>query len=175
MLEYQKIDGPHLVLVPKSTLSNWMNEFERWAPTIKAIRFHGDKATRESIIKDQLEPAMHNEANRDWHVCVTTYEICNIEKAALSKFAWSYLIIDEAHRLKNEASTFSRTVRLFETRYRILITGKFQTSFFPILHYYAVHVINFADLFLFSYSVDYRHTFTKFASRTMGVIKFLSP
>lgn len=53
----------------------------------------------------------------------TTYEVCNIEKNVLMKFAWSYLIIDEAHRLKNEASEFSRTVRMFETRYRILITG----------------------------------------------------
>lgn len=53
----------------------------------------------------------------------TTYEVCNIERNALMKFAWSYLIIDEAHRLKNEASTFSQTVRMFETRFRILITG----------------------------------------------------
>ena len=28
--EYLKITGPHLIVVPKSTLSNWMNEFERW-------------------------------------------------------------------------------------------------------------------------------------------------
>lgn len=54
---------------------------------------------------------------------MTTYEVCNIEKNVLNKFAWSYLIIDEAHRLKNETSAFSMTVRSFETRYRILITG----------------------------------------------------
>jgi SWI/SNF-related matrix-associated actin-dependent regulator of chromatin subfamily A member 5 len=46
MLEYQLINGPHLMIVPKSTLSNWMNELKRWAPTaLKAIRFHGDMAT----------------------------------------------------------------------------------------------------------------------------------
>jgi hypothetical protein len=39
------------------------------------------------------------------------------------RFASSYLIIDEAHRLKNEASAFSHTVGSFETRYRILLTG----------------------------------------------------
>lgn len=99
-----------------------MNEFARWAPTLKAIRFHGDKETRESIIKNELEPAMRDE-DRTWNVVVTTYEVCNIEKNSLSKFAWSYLIIDEAHRLKNEASTFSQTVRTFETRYRVLLTG----------------------------------------------------
>jgi hypothetical protein len=122
MLEYQGISGSHLIVVPKSTLSNWMNEIARWAPTLKAIRFHGDKAMREEIIRTQLEPVQRDE-NRQWHVCVTTYEICNIEKSVLGKFAWNYFIIDEAHRLKNEASSFSKTVRAFETRFRLLLTG----------------------------------------------------
>jgi SWI/SNF-related matrix-associated actin-dependent regulator of chromatin subfamily A member 5 len=95
---------------------------DRWAPTLKAIRFHGDKAMREEIIRTQLEPAQRDE-NRQWHVCVTTYEICNIEKSVLGKFAWNYFIIDEAHRLKNEASSFSKTVRAFETRFPLLLTG----------------------------------------------------
>jgi SWI/SNF-related matrix-associated actin-dependent regulator of chromatin subfamily A member 5 len=122
MLECQLVTGPHLIVVPKSTLSNWMNELKRWAPTLSAIRFHGDKATREDIIRTHLEPAQRDE-NREWNVCVTTYEVCNIEKTTLGKFAWCYLIIDEAHRLKNEASAFSKTVRMFETRHRILLTG----------------------------------------------------
>ena len=122
MLEYRNVTGPHLVVVPKSTLSNWMGELARWGPTLKPIKFHGDKATREELIRTRLEPGQRDE-DRDWHVCVTTYEVCNIEKNVLNKFAWSYLIIDEAHRLKNEASAFSQTVRQFETRYRILLTG----------------------------------------------------
>jgi SWI/SNF-related matrix-associated actin-dependent regulator of chromatin subfamily A member 5 len=56
-------------------------------------------------------------------VLLTTYEICNLEKGALGKFAWQYLIIDEAHRLKNEASQFSQTVRMLKTAHRLLITG----------------------------------------------------
>lgn len=122
MLEYRNVTGPHLIVVPKSTLSNWMGELARWGPTLKPIKFHGDRATRDEIIRDHLEPGQRDE-DRDWHVCVTTYEVCNIEKNVLNKFAWSYLIIDEAHRLKNEASAFSQTVRAFETRYRILLTG----------------------------------------------------
>jgi SWI/SNF-related matrix-associated actin-dependent regulator of chromatin subfamily A member 5 len=122
MMEYRNVNGPHLIVVPKSTLSNWMGELARWAPTLKPIKFHGDKATREEIVRNHLEPGQRDE-DRNWHVVVTTYEVCNIERNTLSKFAWSYLIIDEAHRLKNEASAFSQTVRQFETRYRILITG----------------------------------------------------
>ena len=122
MMEYRDVTGPHLIVVPKSTLSNWMNELERWGPSLTAIKFHGDKATREDIANTILVPAQRDE-DRDWNVVVTTYEVCNIEKNILKKFPWSYLIIDEAHRLKNEASSFSKTVRQFETRYRILLTG----------------------------------------------------
>lgn len=122
MLEYQNCTGPHLIVVPKSTLSNWMTEIGRWAPTIKAVKFHGDKENRENIANNVLCPGQRDD-DRQWHVCITTYEVCNIEKNVLNKFAWSYLIIDEAHRLKNEASAFSLTVRSFETRYRILLTG----------------------------------------------------
>jgi SWI/SNF-related matrix-associated actin-dependent regulator of chromatin subfamily A member 5 len=113
MLEYQNNTGPHLIVVPKSTLSNWMNEIARWAPTLTAVKFHGDKAAREELANNVLCPGQR----------VTTYELCNIDKNVLSKFAWSYLVIDEAHRLKNEASTFSKTIRSFETRYRLLLTG----------------------------------------------------
>ena len=122
MLEYQNSTGPHLIVVPKSTLSNWMNEIGRWAPTLTPVKFHGDKTNREEIANNILCPGQRD-SERKWHVCITTYEVCNIEKNVLNKFAWTYLIIDEAHRLKNEASTFSSTVRSFETRYRILLTG----------------------------------------------------
>ena len=36
--EYQNVQGPHLIVVPKSTLSNWMNELARWCPSLRAIR-----------------------------------------------------------------------------------------------------------------------------------------
>lgn len=102
MHEYRNETGPHLIVVPKSTLSNWMNEIARWAPDLKAVKFHGDKATREAIVQQQLEPAQKDE-DREWNVLVTTYEVCNIEKNVLKKFAWSYLIIDEVGA--NESKT----------------------------------------------------------------------
>jgi len=97
MMEYAGQNGPHLVVVPKSTLSNWMAEFKRWAPTINAVKFHGSKDEREAMARDVLQPGQRDE-HRTWNVAVTTYEVCNMDKQVLNKFAWSYLIIDEAHR-----------------------------------------------------------------------------
>ena len=51
------------------------------------------------------------------------YETVISEKSAIEKLVWRYVIIDEAHRIKNEQSVLSQAVRLFHTHFRLLITG----------------------------------------------------
>lgn len=144
--EFLKQQGPHLICVPKSTLSNWMNELKRWCPSLRAIKFHGSREDREYMVdnfftnaaaahdgkRPTLPQIMNNageliddnsENPRTWDVCVTTYEVANAERKTLLKFTWKYLVIDEAHRLKNDASLFSKTVRSFRTANRLLLTG----------------------------------------------------
>lgn len=120
--EYENIAGPHIVLVPKSTLSNWLAEFKRWCPSLRAIKFHGNKEERQQVIQDVLCPGL-SDKKRKFDVCVTTFEMCLKEKTTLCKFAWRYLVIDEAHRIKNESSQFSTVVRMLETEHRLLLTG----------------------------------------------------
>jgi SWI/SNF-related matrix-associated actin-dependent regulator of chromatin subfamily A member 5 len=69
-----------------------------------------------------LNPSTRPE-DRDWDVCVTTYEIFNLEVPAFRRMAWRYLVIDEAHRLKNEDSHFSQNIRVLNTEHRLLLTG----------------------------------------------------
>jgi len=57
MLEYMDVSGPHLVVVPKSTLSNRMAELKRWAPTLNAVKFHGTKQEREDLVRNVLHQA----------------------------------------------------------------------------------------------------------------------
>jgi len=113
---YCNESGPHLILVPKSTLANWRNEFKQWCPSLTAICLVGDAATRNSIIKDVMKPG-------DWDVCVTSYELALREKCTLKKYDWKYIVIDEAHRIKNEKSQLAMAVREFNSAYRLLITG----------------------------------------------------
>eukprot|EP00299_Pterocystis_sp_00344_P015497 c7742_g2_i3.p1 GENE.c7742_g2_i3~~c7742_g2_i3.p1 ORF type:complete len:1021 (+),score=256.35 c7742_g2_i3:429-3065(+) len=113
---YAHINGPHLVICPKSTLGNWMKEFGRWAPDINVKRFHGGKDDRPLIKERDFKKGTFD-------VCVTTYEMAVAEKAFLGKFKWHYLIVDEAHRIKNENSVLSRVVRTFPSNSRLLITG----------------------------------------------------
>ncbi|XP_062851360.1 SWI/SNF-related matrix-associated actin-dependent regulator of chromatin subfamily A member 5 [Trichomycterus rosablanca] len=116
MKHYRNIPGPHMVLVPKSTLYNWMIEFKRWVPSLRAVCLIGDRDERTAFIRDTLLPG-------EWDVCVTSYEMLIIERAVFKKFNWRYLVIDEAHRIKNEKSKLSEIVREFKTTNRLLLTG----------------------------------------------------
>ncbi|CCM03819.1 uncharacterized protein FIBRA_05968 [Fibroporia radiculosa] len=113
---YRSISGPHLIVVPKSTLQNWAREFERWTPDVNTVLLTGTKEERGALIANRLIP-------QDFDVLITSYEICLIEKSALKKFSFEYIAIDEAHRIKNVDSILSQIVRSFMSRGRLLITG----------------------------------------------------
>ncbi|KAF5738682.1 Chromatin remodeling complex subunit [Tripterygium wilfordii] len=114
--EFRGITGPHMVVAPKSTLGNWMNEIRRFCPLLRAVKFLGNPDERKHIREDLL-------AAGKFDVCVTSFEMAIKEKTALRRFSWRYIIIDEAHRIKNENSLLSKTMRLYNTNYRLLITG----------------------------------------------------
>lgn len=110
------ITGPHLVAVPKSTLDNWRREFGKWIPEIDVVVLHGNKEERAKLINDRL-------VDEKFDVLITSYEMILREKTALKKFAWEYIIIDEAHRIKNEETSLAQIIRVFNSRNRLLITG----------------------------------------------------
>nr|CAI5828700.1 unnamed protein product [Callosobruchus analis] len=116
MKHYKSTPGPHIVIVPKSTLSNWMNEFKKWCPSLRAVCLIGDQEARSTFIREVMMPG-------EWDVCVTSYEMCIKEKSVFKKFNWRYMVIDEAHRIKNEKSKLSEILREFKTTNRLLLTG----------------------------------------------------
>lgn len=112
----RNINGPHIVIVPKSTLDNWAREFAKWTPDVRVLVLQGDKDERQELIQKRLLAC-------DFDVVISSYEIVIREKASFRKFDWQYIIIDEAHRIKNEESLLSQIIRMFHSRNRLLITG----------------------------------------------------
>lgn len=110
------INGPHLIVVPKSTLDNWNREFTKWTPEVNLLVLQGAKEERHQLINARL-------IDEDFDVCITSYEMILREQTHLKKFAWEYIIIDEAHRIKNEESSLAQKIRIFNSRNRLLITG----------------------------------------------------
>lgn len=116
-LRYIKnVDGPFIVIVPKSTLDNWRREFQKWTPEVNVVVLQGNKDSRQEIIRERLLTAKFD-------VLVTSFEMVIREKSQLKKFRWQYIVVDEAHRIKNEDSSLSQIIRLFYSKNRLLITG----------------------------------------------------
>ncbi|KAF8660982.1 hypothetical protein AX16_001504 [Volvariella volvacea WC 439] len=113
---HRDIPGLHLIVVPKSTLQNWAREFEKWTPDFNVAILTGTAEERAETIANRLLP-------QDFEVLITTYEICMRESSTLRKLSFEYIVIDEAHRIKNADSVLSQIVRSFTSRGRLLITG----------------------------------------------------
>ena len=105
----------YLIIVPLSLVLNWKNEFEAFAPSFKVQLLLGDQARRRVLIQEmRIAP---------FDVLVTTYEMANRELEFLSSMKWDYLVIDEAHRLKNRESLLHRNLLKLDCTHKLLLTG----------------------------------------------------
>ncbi|EPB74025.1 protein, SNF2 family [Ancylostoma ceylanicum] len=116
LMEVKQNNGPYLVIVPLSTLSNWNMEFEKWATSVVKVVYKGNKEARRRV-----EGVIRKGA---FNVLLTTYEYVIREKALLGKIRWKYMIIDEGHRLKNHNCKLTLMLNgYFHAQHRLLLTG----------------------------------------------------
>uniref|UniRef100_A0A669QZF6 Chromodomain helicase DNA binding protein 5 n=1 Tax=Phasianus colchicus TaxID=9054 RepID=A0A669QZF6_PHACC len=127
--------GPYLVSAPLSTIINWEREFEMWAPDFYVVTYTGDKESRSVIRENEFSFEdnairsgkkvfrMKKEAQIKFHVLLTSYELITIDQAVLGSIEWACLVVDEAHRLKNNQSKFFRVLNSYKIDYKLLLTG----------------------------------------------------
>ncbi|KAL2006421.1 hypothetical protein VTN00DRAFT_9089 [Thermoascus crustaceus] len=117
----KNISGPFLIAAPLSTVSNWVDEFARWTPSIKTVLYHGTKDERAAIRKKHMR--MHDQKKMDFPVVCTSYEICMNDRKFLAQYQWRYIIVDEGHRLKNMNCRLIKELLTYNSANRLLITG----------------------------------------------------
>ncbi|KAK0711042.1 SNF2 family N-terminal domain-containing protein [Lasiosphaeris hirsuta] len=116
LIERKQQNGPYLVIVPLSTLTNWNLEFDKWAPSVTKVVYKGPPNTRK-LQQDKIRQGK-------FQVLLTTYEYIIKDRPLLSKIKWFHMIIDEGHRMKNANSKLSATIQqYYSTRYRLILTG----------------------------------------------------
>lgn len=108
--------GPHLIIVPTSVMVNWEVEFKKWCPSLKILTYFGTQKDRKLKRTGWSKP-------NSFHVCVTTYRIAVQDQSVFRRKRWQYLILDEAHMIKNWRSQRWQTLLTFESAHRLLITG----------------------------------------------------
>ncbi|SPQ20235.1 acd4b656-6f9d-4f37-b842-105e9d3cb291 [Thermothielavioides terrestris] len=122
--EQESYLGPHLIVAPLSTLSNWLDEFHQWVPSIPVVMYHGTPQQRNEIFKTKIQRHLRGGRPTDkFPVVCTSYEMVLKDRAALSKINWEFIIIDEGHRMKNFDSKLFRELKSFTSATRLLITG----------------------------------------------------
>ncbi|XP_053145950.1 chromodomain-helicase-DNA-binding protein 1-like [Hemicordylus capensis] len=107
---------PFLILCPLSVLNNWKEELERFSPGLSLVTYSGDKEERAELQQDL-------KSNNDFHILLTTYELCLKDAAFLKRFNWACVVVDEAHRLKNQESLLHKTLSEFSADFSLLLTG----------------------------------------------------
>uniref|UniRef100_A0A1I8PFM6 Chromodomain-helicase-DNA-binding protein 1 n=1 Tax=Stomoxys calcitrans TaxID=35570 RepID=A0A1I8PFM6_STOCA len=113
--------GPFLCVVPLSTMTAWQREFDLWGPDMNVVTYLGDVKSREMI--RQYEWTFDGSKRLKFNCILTTYEIVLKDKLFLGTLQWAALLVDEAHRLKNDDSLLYKSLKEFETNHRLLITG----------------------------------------------------
>jgi superfamily II DNA or RNA helicase len=103
-----------LVICPKSVMTNWMRELQRWAPELIAIRVHGSQQSRRIAWRAYMGKC---------HVLVTTYETVRQDRELTKGRVFDLVVADEVQRIKNPNTTTSRAVRNIAARRRWGLTG----------------------------------------------------
>lgn len=108
--------GPHLIIVPTSVILNWEMEFKRFLPGMKVLTYYGNQ-------KERKEKRRGWNTENAWQVCITSYQIVLADQHIFRRKNWVYMILDEAHNIKNFRSQRWQTLLGFKAQRRLLLTG----------------------------------------------------
>lgn len=108
--------GPHLIIVPTSVMLNWEMEFKKFAPGFKVMTYYGS-------VQERAQKRKGWNKEDAFHVCITSYQLVVHDQSSFRRKKWRYMILDEAHNIKNFRSTRWNALLNFSTENRLLLTG----------------------------------------------------
>ncbi|KNA17058.1 hypothetical protein SOVF_083550 [Spinacia oleracea] len=119
-LKGEGLHGPYMVIAPLSTLSNWMNEINRFTPSMKAIIYHGNPKERNQIRLKHMPKSI----GPNFPIVITSYEVAlNDARKHLKSYKWKHVIVDEGHRLKNSNCKLFKELKRLPIENKLLLTG----------------------------------------------------
>ncbi|KAI1721725.1 DEAD/DEAH box helicase domain-containing protein [Ditylenchus destructor] len=116
--EQPHMKGPHLIVVPSSTLENWMNELQKWCPAIKVLTYYGSIEERGQL--------RYLKSTKDVDIILTTYNMATSRKedrGFFKLFSLNYIIYDEGHMLRSCATHRYKNLMQIKGQRKILLTG----------------------------------------------------
>ncbi|VDL80704.1 unnamed protein product [Nippostrongylus brasiliensis] len=114
------VRGPHLIVVPSSTIENWMAEFMKWCPKVRLLTYYGSQEERRQLRH------MAKKKKESIDVILTTYNMISSkhdDKKFFKNFSINYVIYDEGHMLKNCGTDRYRNLMKVKGKRKVLMTG----------------------------------------------------
>ena len=102
-----------MVITETSLVYNWLEEFKKFAPSLKVAFIHGNKEKRINVLKDILE----------YDVVLTSYSTLNMDIKYYDSIVFDNLIIDEGQNIKNSKSKVAKNVKTIKSETRFALTG----------------------------------------------------
>ncbi|KAL8560185.1 hypothetical protein ACOMHN_021679 [Nucella lapillus] len=123
-------EGPHVIIVPSSTIENWLRELSAWCPALGVVVYYGSqeerRATRHSIMYEGRDNFHVLLTTDNFHVLLTTYNMATggvEDRSLFKKFQFHYAVFDEGHMLKNMSSLRFQNLMKISADRRLLLTG----------------------------------------------------
>lgn len=110
---------PFVIVVPNSTATNWIREFQKWAPQMTVAPYFGSQLGRNLALQNEI---LDSRGNLRCHVVVATYE-SSMEVTRLHNIFWAVMVVDESQRLKNDQSLLFKTLKKYHVDHITLLTG----------------------------------------------------
>ena len=103
--------GPCLVVAPTSVCMNWLQEANRFAPTL-TVHVLGNRNRRKLV-----------QSLKEFDILVTSYTLLQQEAKLLAAIDWQIIVLDEAQAIKNMDTKRSRAAMSLNGRFKLLTTG----------------------------------------------------
>lgn len=107
----RSVHGPTLVTAPTSVCGNWLDETNRFAPSLNVMRL-GDGCRRTML-----------SGVGAGDVVVCTYGLLQNEIESIAEIHWATIVADEAQSFKNSNTHRSRAMMQLQADFRLITTG----------------------------------------------------
>jgi len=108
----KKIKKPVLIVVPTSLIANWKNEVKRFTPDLKILSLYGGSERFEMF--KQIEEA---------DILLTSYALIYRDIDKFIEYHFSYIILDEAQKIKNPKTKMCVAIKSLKSDYRLALSG----------------------------------------------------
>jgi len=109
--QLQQNSEPALVICPTSLVGNWLQEAEKFTPTLKVLILHG------------TDRHQYFSSLNDYDLVITTYPLIARDFEHLKEFTFSDLILDEAQTIKNPLAKMTKSIKQLKSGQRLCLTG----------------------------------------------------